>query len=336
MSSRIPDQTDIFVGSQTRQPAAHCCAPQTVRSPTERDSSGSGVPHHPNLADRSTRGQVRLPPGTFAMGDAFGEGYADDGETPVHEVTLPPFWIDQTAVTNAAFATFVKASGHVTEAERFGFSAVFHLGVDATPEDILSRPHQTPWWLGVRGADWRHPEGPKSSIANRQNHPVVHVSWADAQAYCAWAGKRLPTEAEWEYASRGGLGGRRFAWGDELTPKGRWMCNIWQGHFPSHNTAEDGYLTTAPVKAYRPNRFELWNTAGNVWEWCADWFAPDYYTHSPTDDPSGPDDGTERVVRGGSFLCHHSYCHRYRVAARSHNTPDSSAANTGFRCANDA
>jgi formylglycine-generating enzyme required for sulfatase activity len=239
-------------------------------------------------------------------------------------------------VTNAAFATFVKATGYVTEAEQFGFSAVFHLAVAADPSDILGRAQQAPWWLGVRDASWRRPEGANSDISDRQNHPVVHVSWTDAQAYCAWAGKRLPTEAEWEYAARGGLVARRFAWGDELTPRGRWMCNIWQGTFPTHNTAEDAYLTTAPVKAYRPNGFGLWNTAGNVWEWCADWFATDYYTHSPADDPHGPHNATERVMRGGSFLCHHSYCNRYRVAARSRNTPDSSATNIGFRCANDA
>ncbi|MET8720438.1 formylglycine-generating enzyme family protein [Streptomyces misionensis] len=285
---------------------------------------------------RSTKGQVRLPGGEFAMGDAFGEGYPADGEGPVHQVRLKPFHIDETAVTNAQFAAFVKATGHVTDAERYGSSAVFHLAVDAAPADLLGRAAGTPWWINVRGAHWRCPDGPRSGIADRSNHPVVHVSFNDATAYAQWAGKRLPTEAEWEFAARGGLAGRRYAWGDELAPGGRWRCNIWQGRFPDHNTAEDGYLTTAPVRSYRPNGYGLWNTAGNVWEWCADWFSPTYYAQAPLDDPRGPEAGTTRVLRGGSYLCHDSYCNRYRVAARSSNTPDSSAGNLGFRCANDA
>jgi len=267
------------------------------------------------------------------MGDAFGEGYGEDGETPVHRVGLDAFRMDATAVTNAQFATFVKDTGHVTGAEEFGVSAVFHLAFRGDPRDVVNRAAGTPWWLAVRGASWRSPEGPGSDVARRQNHPVVHVSWDDARAYAAWAGKRLPTEAEWEYAARGGLSGARFTWGDELTPRGRWMCNIWQGTFPTVNTAEDGFLTTAPVKSYPPNGFGLSSMAGNVWEWCADWFSPTYYASSPPHDPHGPDDGQQRVMRGGSYLCHHSYCHRYRVAARSSNTPESTSANIGFRCA---
>ena len=281
-------------------------------------------------------GQVLVPGGTFAMGDHFGEGYVADGETPVHPVRLPSYRIDETAVTNASFARFVKATGHVTDAEELGVSAVFHLAVDGPEHDLLHRVEAAPWWLAVRGADWRHPEGRWSSIAGRSNHPVVHVSWRDATAFAAWAGKRLPTEAEWEYAARGGLAGARYAWGDELTPRGSWRCNIWQGRFPHENTRDDGWLTTAPVKSYRPNGFGLWNTAGNVWEWCSDWFSPAYYTSSPIDSPSGPTSGEHRVMRGGSFLCHASYCNRYRVAARSSNAPDSTSANLGFRCAHDA
>ena len=277
-----------------------------------------------------------LPAGTFAMGDAFDEGYRADGETPVHEVHLEAFGLDATTVTNAQFATFVKDTGHVTDAEQFGVSAVFHLAFEGNSQDVLNRPAATPWWLAVRGADWRHPEGPGSDVVRRQNHPVVHVSWHDAQAYAAWAGKRLPTEAEWEYAARGGLVGARYAWGDELTPRGRWMCNIWQGTFPTTNTLDDGYLTTAPAKSFAPNGFGCYAMAGNVWEWCADWFAADFYARSPADDPRGPEHGEQRVMRGGSYLCHDSYCNRYRVAARSSNTPESTAANIGFRCAADA
>lgn len=275
---------------------------------------------------------------TFRMGDLFGEGYAADGETPVHDVSLSPYAVSPTTVTNAEFAAFVAATGHRTDAEVHGVSAVFHLAVAADDGEILGRVGATPWWLAVRGADWRHPEGSRSDVGGLDDHPVVHVSWRDAQAYCAWSGTRLPTEAEWEHAARGGLDGARFAWGDELTPDGQWRCNIWQGTFPNDNTRADGYLTTAAVRAYAPNGHGLWNTAGNVWEWCADWFSPATYARragAPVQDPSGPGAGTERVMRGGSFLCHDSYCHRYRVAARSSNTPDSTAANIGFRVAAD-
>ncbi|MFC8124867.1 formylglycine-generating enzyme family protein [Streptomyces sp. NPDC057302] len=311
----------------TQAPAA-CCA--ASRPP----SAGLAVrPHRTDTRPRSTRGQVRLDGDEFAMGDSFGEGYPADGERPVHLVRLSPYLIDATAVTNAAFATFVKATGYVTDAEQFGTSAVFHLV--ASRADVIGEAAGAPWWLTVRGASWRCPEGGDSTIGDRQNHPVVHVSWRDASAYCTWAGKRLATEAEWEYAARGGLTGRRFSWGDELTPGGRWACNIWQGDFPHRNTLDDGYLTTAPVKSYRPNAHGLWNMSGNTWEWCADWFSPAYYAQSTANDPPGPDIGTTRVMRGGSYLCHDSYCNRYRVAARSSNTPESSSGNLGFRCAND-
>jgi formylglycine-generating enzyme required for sulfatase activity len=267
------------------------------------------------------------------MGDAFGEGYAADGETPVHAVHLDAYRMDATTVTNAQFATFVKDTGYLTGAEEFGVSAVFHLAYHGDARDVVNQAAGAPWWLAVRGATWRHPEGPHSDISRRQNHPVVHVSWYDAEAYAHWAGKLLPTEAEWERAARGGLDGRRFAWGDELTPRGRWMCNIWQGTFPTENTREDGYLTTAPATSFGRNGFGLSCVAGNVWEWCADWFAGDYYAGSPEHDPQGPESGEQRVMRGGSYLCHDSYCHRYRVAARSSNTPESTSANIGFRCA---
>jgi formylglycine-generating enzyme required for sulfatase activity len=278
---------------------------------------------------------MTVPAGVFRLGDRFDEGYPADGETPVHQVELDTFHVDATTVTNTAFATFVKATGHVTTAERAGTSAVFHLAYAGNGGDVLGQATGTPWWLVVRGADWRHPEGAGSDIGRRAAHPVVHVSYDDALAYATWAGKRLPTEAEWEAAARGGLTGARFPWGDELMARGRWRCNIFQGDFPTDNTLEDGWLTTAPVTTYPPNGYGLRQMAGNVWEWCADWFSPGYYAEAPGRDPRGPDTGTTRVMRGGSYLCHKSYCNRYRVAARSANTPDSSAGNLGFRCVSD-
>ena len=187
----------------------------------------------------------------------------------------------------------------------------------------------TPWWVGVRDADWRHPGGRDSSIEGLGDHPVVHVSWNDAAAYCHWAGRALPTEAQWECASRAGHVGPRYPWGDELNRPDR--CNIWQGQFPLTNTMDDGFLTTAPVRSYAPNDYGLWQTVGNVLEWCADWWREDAYASSATLDPAGPERGTAKVMRGGSYLCHDSYCNRYRNAARSSNTPDSSTGNMGFR-----
>lgn len=283
---------------------------------------------------------VAITAGSFSMGSADPQAFAADGEGPVREVFLSAFHIDPKAVTNAQFASFVKATGHVTEAERFGWSYVFYgfIGTAGRSAVLPGRVAEAPWWRGVNGADWRHPEGPGSDVAARANHPVVHVSWSDAGAYATWAGKRLPSEAEWEKAARGGLPRARYPWGNELHPRGQHRCNIWQGDFPRTNTGADGYLGTAPVTAFRPNAFGLYNVAGNVWEWCADRFSVDWHaTATPATrvDPQGPDRGDLRVMRGGSYLCHDSYCNRYRVAARTRNTPDSSAGNLGFRCAAD-
>ncbi|MGO4256414.1 formylglycine-generating enzyme family protein [Marmoricola sp. RAF53] len=278
--------------------------------------------------------QAAVPSGVYVVGDAHGDGKPGDGETPVHAVEVGAFEIDTTAVTNADWAAFTDATGYVTEAEAYGFSAVFHLAVAAESGDVISSADRTPWWLGVRGADWQHPGGRHSSVEGLDDHPVVHVTWNDARAYCAWAGRSLPTEAEWEIASRGGVEGARYPWGDDLPARdeeGEWPCNIWQGSFPEANTCEDGWLTTAPVRSFQPNGYGLWQTVGNVWEWCADWFDPGYYSRSPRTDPCGPQAGTAKVLRGGSYLCHDSYCNRYRNAARSANTPDSSMGNAGFR-----
>ncbi len=280
---------------------------------------------------RAGRQLLELPGGRFLMGTDDPEGFPADGEGPVREVGVGAFRIAAATVTNAEFASFVKETGYVTDAERYGFSYVFGGFLPAGLRAGSPTVAGTPWWHAVGGADWRHPEGPGSGFAARQQHPVVHVSWNDAQAYCGWSGTRLPTEAEWEYAARGGLAGRRYPWGDELAPGGREMLNIWQGVFPTANTGR--HRGTAPARAYRPNGFGLYNAVGNVWEWCSDWFSADHHRTGPRADPAGPADGTARVMRGGSHLCHDSYCNRYRVAARSSNTPDSSTGNIGFRVA---
>jgi sulfatase modifying factor 1 len=264
------------------------------------------------------------------MGREAHGGYPDDGEGPVHQVRLSPFAIDAHAVTNDRFAAFVEATEHETDAERYGWSFVFG---GLLPDDFpdTRAVASAPWWRQAEGASWRHPEGPQSELAGRADHPVVHVSWNDAVAFCQWSGTRLPTEAEWEYAARGGLAGQTFPWGAELEPGGEHRMNVFQGSFPGENTCADGYAGPAPVDAFPPNGYGLHNMTGNVWEWCADWFDPGYYAASPVDDPHGPGGGTHRVMRGGSYLCHASYCNRYRVDARSANEPDSSTGNLGFR-----
>jgi formylglycine-generating enzyme required for sulfatase activity len=199
----------------------------------------------------------------------------------------------------------------------------------------MIHPPKLRWWFKIDGADWRHPEGPDSSIEGREHYPVVQVSWNDAAEYAKWAGKRLPTEAEWEYAARGGLEQKRFPWGNELTPGGRHLCNIWQGNFPDVDLAEDGFSAPAPVDAFPPNGYGLQVITGNTWEWCADWFAAEFHLMGTRENPVGPANGVTRAMRGGSYLCHASYCNRYRVAARTQNTPDSATTNIGFRCARD-
>ena len=275
--------------------------------------------------------------GSFLMGNNDSSQFPGDGEGPVRKVTLKPFYVDEAAVTNEMFAAFVDDTGYVTEAERYGWSFVFKLLVsDAVKRTVRQSVAAAPWWWRVDGADWRRPEGVDSGLDGRMGHPVVHVSWADADEYSRWAGKRLPTEAEWEFAARGGAEQRRYPWGDVLTPKGKHMCNVWQGSFPERNTLGDGYLGTAPARFFEPNGYGLYNAVGNVWEWCSDWFNPDHRARGGRKDPAGPPSGTNRVIKGGSYLCHASYCNRYRPAARSSATPDSSTGHVGFRCARDA
>ena len=283
----------------------------------------------------NTHALVALDGGEFMMGSDAGLGYPGDGEEPARRVTVGAFMIDRYAVSNAQFAAFVDATGHITEAERFGWSFVF---AGLLPDDFVDTRGVVgaEWWRQVMGAQWRHPEGPQSDLEHRLDHPVMHVSWHDATAYCAWAGLRLPTEAEWEFAARGGLEGQQYPWGDDVLPEGVHRCNVWQGTFPSENTKDDGYYGTAPVHAFAPNAYGLYNVVGNVWEWCLDWFDADFHRDGPRVNPAGPPRGTQRVMRGGSFLCHESYCFRFRVPARSSNSPDSSTGNLGFRCAADA
>jgi formylglycine-generating enzyme len=284
---------------------------------------------------------VRIPHGVFRMGSDAVDGFPGDGEGPVREVELSAFLIEAFAVTNDRFEAFVESTGYVTEAERFGWSYVFadHVHPVAVSDIIEGAVAGAPWWRAVRGACWRHPAGRGSTVTAIGNHPVVHLSYHDAAAFAAWAGGRLPTEAEWEYAARGGLDQARYPWGNELMQDGAHRANIWQGTFPSHNTVADGFMTTAPVDAFPPNGFGLYNTAGNVWEWTSDWFSPDWHRPARPEtriDPHGPPSGVAKVTKGGSFLCHASYCNRYRVAARTQTTPDSSLSHCGFRLAADA
>ncbi|MFE7719719.1 formylglycine-generating enzyme family protein [Nocardia rhizosphaerihabitans] len=308
--------------SSGAQPGS-CCSPSRADRLLEDSTVPVQLAPDPTRTDGSL---VRLPGGEFWMGTDDPEANIGDGEGPERPVRVQGFEIAAHTVTNAEFAEFVSATDYSTDAQRFGWSFVFAGFLPAALRRSARRVPATPWWCAVPGATWQAPEGPGSDIGDRRRHPVVHVSWRDALAYCAWAGVRLPTEAEWEYAARGGLHRARYPWGDQPPSElGVYRCNIWQGRFPAYNSAADGYRGAAPVDAFAPNGFGLYNMVGNVWEWCADrWQTP------PT---AATDRTSPRVIRGGSYLCHDSYCNRYRVAARSHNTPDSTSGNTGFRVA---
>lgn len=314
-------------------------------------------PPHP-----APSGMVWLPSGKFLMGSRDGK----EDEQPVHEVELSGYWMDSTEVTNAEFQRFTDATGYVTIAERTPKREDF-VGLadtslirdeDLVPGSICFNPQfdrelvkqlrdgrtDPNWpyavWMLQKGANWRHPHGPDSSIDDKPNHPAVHIAWPDAAAYCEWSGKRLPSEAEFEYASRGGLQQREYPWGDKLQDGDQWPLNIWQGEFPEEHQVRDGFELTAPVKTFRPNGYGLYDMSGNVWEWCADWYQPEYYSDSPRRDPHGPRDSFDpnepglpkRVQRGGSFMCNANYCLGYRCAARMKGEPSSGAFHCGFRC----
>lgn len=336
--------------------------------PSAADSSGEPDPHAtienktPPSGD-APKGMKWIPGGEFSMGTndptrmtcgGTGNDPMPDAR-PIHRVIVDGFWMDETEVTNDQFAEFVKTTGYVTVAEKKPKAEDFP---GAPPEalvpgSIVFTPTPGPvpldnflaWWRYEPGTDWRHPEGPQSSIEGKGDCPVVHVSWDDAVAFANWAGKRLPTEAEWEFAARGGVPKMPFAWGDELRPGDKWMANIFQGPFPVKDTGGDGFVGIAPVKQYPPNPYGLYDVAGNVWEWCSDWYRPDYYetlvkAGSPTRNPQGPDDSYDpaepsipkKLHRGGSFLCSDQYCTRYMVGSRGKGEKSSGANHLGFRC----
>jgi formylglycine-generating enzyme required for sulfatase activity len=316
-------------------PAPSCCNPARASSVDEERARGTPIAAVIGEAGEDGADMVLIPAGVFSFGCDRREGHPADGEGPARPVHVDAFRIDRCAVSVQRFARFAAATNYVTDAERIGWSFVFAGLLPDTFEETRGVA-AAPWWRQVFGADWRHPEGPQSEIDIASKIPVVHVSHNDALAFCAWAGKRLPTEAEWEKAARGGLEAKRFPWGDEETPSGQHRCNVWQGTFPSDNSCDDGFYGLAPVDAFAPNGFGLHNMSGNAWEWCADWFTPRRQLEPGSDgslsNPLGAPTGTHRVMKGGSYLCHPSYCWRYRNAARSASSPDTTTGHAGFRC----
>jgi formylglycine-generating enzyme required for sulfatase activity len=310
--------------------------------------------------DNSPTGMVWVGGGKFIMGTDEQQSYPV--ERPAHHVRVDGFWMDETEVTNDQFRAFAEATGYLTMAERAPDWEQLKMqlppGTPKPSDDVLvaaslvfvapdapvSLRNPAAWWAWMPGANWRHPEGPGSNIVGRGNHAVVHVSWEDARAYAEWAGKRLPTEAEWEFAARGGLESKRYAWGDEFEPNGQTLVNTWQGHFPDVNSQEDGYGSTAPARSFPPNGYGLYEMTGNVWEWCSDWYDAKLYARRTGPrvavNPVGPDksydpespNAARRVTKGGSFLCTKEYCSNYRPSARRGTDWDSGMSHVGFRC----
>lgn len=354
--SNCNNNTDNINEKSAKKDSAHTCmdVPQRFAGSDSDNIQASG--------NTSLAGMVLIPGGTFNMGGDNEQAYAD--EYPKHTVTVNPFYMDVTEVTNAQFKKFIDATGYKTTAERKPdweeLKKSVPPGTPQPPDSLMqaaslvfkqttsavSLNDYSQWWAWVKGADWKHPQGPQSNIAGKENYPVVHISWDDAMAYCKWAGKRLPSEAEWEFAARGGLINNIFPWGNEAVDVGKPKCNSWQGNFPYISEKKDGYITAAPVKSFTPNGYGLYDMAGNVWEWCSDWYKNDYYKElagKTTLNPLGasnsfdPDEPytPKRSLRGGSFLCNDSYCSGYRVARRMKSSPDTGLEHSGFRCVKD-
>ena len=314
---------------------------------------------------KAPSGMVWIPGGEFSMGASTnGHGMdempmASNDAGPVHRVRVDGFWMDATPVTNEQFEKFVKATSYVTIAERTPTKEEFPTApaenlvaggiVFAPPDHEVPLNNHYQWWTYVKGANWRHPLGPQSDVKGKENYPVLQIAYPDAEAYAKWAGKRLPTEAEFEFAARGGLSGKIYVWGDEFRPGGKWMANTWQGKFPVKDAGEDGYVGIAPVKSFPPNGYGLYDMAGNIWEWCSDWYRPDYYEMlaekgGVTNNPQGPDSPLDpaepnekkRVHRGGSFLCNEQYCSRYIVGTRGKGEVNTGTNHLGFRCVKSA
>jgi formylglycine-generating enzyme required for sulfatase activity len=311
---------------------------------------GSVLGRRPGSLD-PTGTMVWIPGGEFWMGT---EHPQMRDSRPVHRVAIDGFWMDRTEVTNAQFEEFVKSTGYVTIAEQVPKAEDFPGAppqnlvagavVFSPPREDVPLDSQFRWWSYIKGANWRHPEGPGSGIVGKENYPVVHIAWPDAAAYAKWAGKRLPTEAEWEFAARGGLDRKPFVWGDEFAPHGKLAANTFQGRFPNRNTQEDGYATTAPVASFAPNGYGLYDMAGNVWEWVSDWYRPDTFLQQAAlgvaRNPRGPDRSFDpsdpgvpkKVMKGGSFLCSDSYCSRYMPGGRGKGDINTGTNHLGFRC----
>ncbi len=310
----------------------NCCSPN--RDQDKKIEIKTDFSIHKSSEDAKLSNMIRISQESFLMGTDYENAFINDGEGPVREVEIDPFYVDRYPVTNKDFDIFCSQTGYITEAEKYGWSFVFfQLVSNNTKKNISESVSGTPWWWKVDNAFWRKPYGPDSNLKDLDKHPVVHISWNDANAYAKWIGKDLPTEAEWEMAARGGLSQKNYSWGNNDAQIFK-KCNIWEGIFPDKNTMKDGWLGTSPVDYYDPNNYGVYDTAGNVWEWCKDWFSASFHQNERKEtriNPSGPKYGSSKTMKGGSYLCHNSYCNRYRASARTQNTTDSSTGNLGFR-----